>query len=94
MSRNPTLSYVLCSVLPLLNCNTKESMWDLLMKYLCPRDFRRGEMEEKMKKIKKIAMVFLLCVMMMPSVLVKANESTDIPPVLMLEKNLYQLKKI
>lgn len=49
MSRNPTLSYVLCSVLPLLNCNTKESMWDLLMKYLCPRDFRRGEMEEKMK---------------------------------------------
>ena len=24
-------------------------MWDLLMKYLCPRDFRRGEMEEKMK---------------------------------------------
>ena len=23
-------------------------MWDLLMKYLCPRDFRRGEMEEKM----------------------------------------------
>ena len=50
MSRNPTLSYVLCSVPPLLNCNTKESMWDLLMKYLCPRDFRRGEMEEKMKK--------------------------------------------
>ena len=49
MSRNPTLSYVLCSVPPLLNCNTKESMWDLLMKYLCPRDFRRGEMEEKMK---------------------------------------------
>ena len=46
MSRNPTLSYVLCSVPPLLNCNTKESMWDLLMKYLCPRDFRRGEMEE------------------------------------------------
>ena len=26
-------------------------MWDLLMKYLCPRDFRRGEMEEKMKNI-------------------------------------------
>ena len=26
-------------------------MWDLLMKYLCPRDFRRGEMEEKMKKV-------------------------------------------
>ena len=26
-------------------------MWDLLMKYLCPRDFRRGEMEEKMKEI-------------------------------------------
>ena len=26
-----------------------ESMWDLLMKYLCPRDFRRGEMEESMK---------------------------------------------
>lgn len=25
-------------------------MWDLLMKYLCPRDFRRGEMEEKMEK--------------------------------------------
>ena len=49
MSRIPTLSYVLCSVPPLLNCNTKESMWDLLMKYLCPRDFRRGEMEEKMK---------------------------------------------
>ena len=48
MSRNPTLSYVLCSVPPLLNCNTKESMWDLLMKYLCPRDFRRGEMEEYM----------------------------------------------
>ena len=24
-------------------------MWDLLMKYLCPRDFRRGEMEEKVK---------------------------------------------
>ena len=23
------------------------------MKYLCPRDFRRGEMEEKMKKSKK-----------------------------------------
>ena len=23
-------------------------MWDLLMNYLCPRDFRRGEMEEKM----------------------------------------------
>lgn len=51
MSRNPTLSYVLCSVPPLLNCNTKESMWDLLMKYLCPRDLRRGEMEEKMKNI-------------------------------------------
>ena len=49
MSRNPTLSYVLCSVPPLLNCNTKESMWDLLMKYLCPRDLRRGEMEEKME---------------------------------------------
>ena len=27
-------------------------MWDLLMKYLCPRDFRRGEMEESMKEIK------------------------------------------
>ena len=51
MSRNPTLSYVLCSVPPLLNCNTKESMWDLWMKYLCPRDFRRGEMEEKMKQM-------------------------------------------
>ena len=25
-------------------------MWDLLMKYLCPRDFRRGEMEARMKK--------------------------------------------
>ena len=25
-------------------------MWDLLMKYLCPRDFRRGEMEEKMNR--------------------------------------------
>ena len=24
-------------------------MWDLLMKYLCPRDFRRGEMEENMR---------------------------------------------
>ena len=48
MSRNPALSYVLCSVPPLLNCNTKESMWDLLMKYLCPRDLRRGEMEEYM----------------------------------------------
>ncbi len=47
MSRNPTLSHVLCSVPPLLYGNTKnESVWDLLMKYLCPRDFRRGEMEE------------------------------------------------
>jgi len=54
MSRNPTLSYVLCSVPPLLNCNTKESMWDLLMKYLCPRDFRRGEMEETMKELARI----------------------------------------
>ena len=53
MSRNPTLSYVLCSVPPLLNCNTKESMWDLLMKYLCPRDFRRGEMEEYMNQNSK-----------------------------------------
>ena len=57
MSRNPTLSYVLCSVPPLLNCNTKESMWDLLMKYLCPRDFRRGEMEEYMGE--KIASPYL-----------------------------------
>ena len=31
-------------------------MWDLLMKYLCPRDFRRGEMEENMNaKLKEIS---------------------------------------
>ena len=34
-------------------------MWDLLMKYLCPRDFRRGEMEENMNKV-LITMCFLM----------------------------------
>ena len=29
-------------------------MWDLLMKYLCPRDFRRGEMEESMQESEQI----------------------------------------
>ncbi len=27
------------------------------MKYLCPRDFRRGEMEERMKKLMKGAVL-------------------------------------
>ena len=82
MSRIPTLSYVLCSVPPLLNCNTKESMWDLLMKYLCPRDFRRGEMEEKMKGlIKRLCTGFLALATIATSLptTVYASEKHSVP---------------
>lgn len=30
---------------------------NLLIKYLCPRDFRRGEMEEKMKKLDPVVII-------------------------------------
>ena len=35
---------------------------NLLIKYLCPRDFRRGEMEEIMKKLLTILCSFVLCI--------------------------------
>ena len=35
---------------------------NLLIKYLCPRDFSRGEMEEIMKKILTILCSFVLCI--------------------------------
>ena len=31
------------------------------MKYLCPRDFRRGEMEENMKKLFTLLTILLIC---------------------------------
>lgn len=51
MERNSTLLHMLCSIPSLLYYNTKECMWDLLIKYLCPCDFRCEEMEENMKTI-------------------------------------------
>lgn len=30
---------------------------NLLIKYLCPRDFRRGEMEENMKKLDPVVII-------------------------------------
>lgn len=35
---------------------------NLLIKYLCPRDFSRGEMEEIMKKLLTILCSFVLCI--------------------------------
>ena len=34
---------------------------NLLIKYLCPRDFSRGEMEEIMKKLMCLSLCFVLC---------------------------------
>ncbi len=48
------------------------------MKYLCPRDFRRGEMEEKMKK-RFVAgfLSFLLILTILPTMILAANDTVE-----------------
>ena len=51
---------------------------NLLIKYLCPRDFRRGEMEEKMKTILCILLGYLLGSLPFALIIGKVFYHTDI----------------
>ena len=99
MSRIPNHLHELCSVAFLLPGNTKVTCEELLIKYLCQRDFRRGKMEEIMKKILKkyIGSTFMVCTLILASFIsmynmAYAKSTSDNNFIIYQEKGQFSLK--